>query len=114
VELRKNNGAAQTPPPSLFIKSGYEHVRVEMENILYVESYGNYVQFVTNGQKILSRLTMSEAEVLLPASAFLRIHRSYIVAKSKVAKFEKRSIWIGQIELPIGPGYCGKIEKLIK
>ncbi|MBO9198694.1 MULTISPECIES: LytR/AlgR family response regulator transcription factor [Niastella] len=100
--------------PAVFIKSGYEQVRVELEEVLYAESCGNYVQFVTTGQKIASRLTMGEAEALLPASHFIRIHRSYIVALKHITKIDRRAAWIGKGELPIGPAYLSEIDKKIK
>jgi DNA-binding LytR/AlgR family response regulator len=113
-ELRKNSSISSPVSESVFIKSGYEQIRVELDDILYVESSGNYMQFVLKNQKIVSRLTMSEAEALLPASAFIRIHRSYIVAKKKISKIEKNSIWIMQTELPAGGAYINEIEKLLK
>jgi DNA-binding LytR/AlgR family response regulator len=111
----KNSNHINPPAvSSVFIKSGYEQIRVEPDDILYVESSGNYVQFVLKDQKIISRLTMSEAEALLPGSAFIRIHRSYIVAKKKISKIDKNSIWIMQTELPAGGAYINEIEKLLK
>ena len=111
----KNSNHINPPAiTSVFIKSGYEQIRVELDDILYAESNGNYVQFVLANQKIVSRLTMSEAEALLPASAFIRIHRSYIVAKKQISKIEKNSVWIKQTELPAGAGYANEIEKLVK
>lgn len=112
-ELRKSKQHGSTPSLSVFLKSGYDQIKVDLDKILYAESYGNYVQFVLEEQKILSRLTMVEAEALLPADTFFRIHRSFIVAKNKVNKIEKRSIWIGVKEIPIGPGYSHILEKLI-
>jgi DNA-binding LytR/AlgR family response regulator len=113
-ELKKNIGAGGPAVPPLFIKSGYEQIRVEPGDILYVESSGNYVQFVLEDRKILSRLTMAEAEALLPAAAFVRIHRSYIIAKQHVSKLDKNNVWIGKTELPVGPGYTHELEKLVK
>lgn len=100
--------------PAVFIKSGYERVRVELEDVLYAESSGNYVQFVLQDKKIASRLTMAEAEALLPASHFIRIHRSYIVAIKHITKMDRKSAWIKQEELPIGPFYLPEIDKKIK
>ena len=81
----------QAPPvlPAIFIKSGYEHLRLELNDLLWVESSDNYIRFVGEHQKIASRLTMAEAEALLSSTAFLRIHRSYIVSKKKISKIEK-------------------------
>ena len=112
-ELKKNTGLAPAVTP-LFIKSGYEQIRVEPGDILYVESNGNYVQFVLEDQKILSRLTMTEAEALLPPAAFVRIHRSYIVGKKHVSRIDKSNVWVRKTELPVGPGYAHELEKLVK
>jgi len=100
-------------PDHIFIKSGYGQIRIDLGDILYVQSTGNYMQFVLPDEKILSRLTMSEVEELLPAGSFVRIHRSYLVARSKVSRIEKGSVWIKDKELPIGAGYAHEIEKIV-
>jgi len=105
---------SQTSLPVVFIKSGYEQIKVELENVLYAESSGNYVQFVTYDQKVASRLTMGEAEALLPASQFIRIHRSYIVSLKHLNKIDRKTAWIGNAELPIGPAYLSDLDKKIK
>src|SRR5207247_2453242 len=99
-------------PAAVFIKSGYGQVRVELNDILYAESSGNYMQFVLADKKITSRLTMSEAEALLPAASFMRIHRSYIVSKKHITKIEKNNVWIQQTELPVGASYANEVAKI--
>lgn len=111
-QLKNRIGNFSSEPESVFIKSGYEQIRIRFDEILYVESNGNYMQFVLTGQKILSRLTMSEVEELLPAGAFIRIHRSYIVSKKQISKMDKNSVYINQTELPVGAAYLNEIEKL--
>jgi DNA-binding LytR/AlgR family response regulator len=111
-ELRHNSNTAV--PAAVFIKSGYGQVRVELNDILYAESNGNYMQFVMADKKITSRLTMSEAEALLPAASFMRIHRSYIVSKKHITKIEKNSVWIQQTELPVGASYMNDIAKITR
>ena len=112
VELRKNQGVP-APAQSVFIKSGYEQLQVDLADILYAESVGNYVQFVLAGSSIVSRLTMTEAEELLPARAFVRVHRSYIVSPRHISKMDKRTVWIGKKELPVGAAYSSGLETLI-
>jgi DNA-binding LytR/AlgR family response regulator len=112
-QLKSSNGNL-SGAGSVFIKSGYEQIRIQLDEILYVESSGNYMQFVLVGQKIVSRLTMGEVEELLPASAFIRIHRSYIVSKRHISKMDKNSVYIKQTELPVGAAYVNEVEKLAK
>ena len=113
-ELKKNNSHANCQPHhSIFIKSGYEQIRVALNDILYAESNGNYMQFVLADKKILSRLTMNETEALLPSKDFIRIHRSYIVAKKHITKMDKASVWINATELPVGANYVNEIAKIV-
>ena len=99
---------------SIFIKSGYGQVQVALSEIQYIESSGNYVQLVLADKKILSRLTMNEAEVLLPKGSFVRIHRSYVVAKKRITKVEKNIVWVGNTTLPVGTNYAAEVEKLFQ
>lgn len=111
--LRLRQPSPNDKSTSVFIKSGYERVRVGLADILYAEGAGNYVVFVTANKKIASRLTMAEAEALLSYMEFVRIHRSYIVARSQIKKINKRSVWVSSAELPIGPAYTNRLLDLI-
>ena len=113
-ELKRNKNNDDAGLSHVFIKSGYEQVRVELDNIRYAEANGNYVVFVLENQKIASRLTMSEAEALLPVKYFVRVHRSYIVSKKHIQKVDKKTIWVQQTEIPIGPAYIAEIEKITR
>jgi len=113
-QLKNNKTNFSSEPEFIFVKSGYEQIRIQLDEILYVESNGNYMQFVLTGQKITSRLTMSEVEELLPTGGFIRIHRSYIVRKNQITKIEKNAVWIKQIQLPVGVAYVSEIEKILK
>lgn len=106
----KNNDASSS---SVFIKSGYEQLRVELNDILYAESNGNYIDFVLADKKITSRLTMSEAEALLPASLFVRIHRSYVVAKKYITRIEKNNVWVNKTALPVGANYANEVMRIV-
>ena len=113
-ELKRNKNNDDAGLLHVFIKSGYEQVRVELNNIRYAEANGNYVVFVLENQRIASRLTMSEAEALLPVKYFVRVHRSYIVSKKHIQKVDKKTIWVQQTEIPIGPAYIAEIEKITR
>lgn len=90
----------------LYIKTGYEQVKVMYEDILYLEASGNYVTFVLKDKKILSRSTFVEVVNLLPAKKFVRVHRSYIVALNKIDKVERHQVTIGELKVPISEAYA--------
>lgn len=105
--------AAQKSSAAIFIKSGYELIRLALEELRYVESTGNYVQFVLSSGLVRSRLTMAEAEALLPAPAFLRVHRSFLISSSKISKLDKRNVWLEGKPIPVGSMYRLALENLI-
>jgi len=113
-ELKKNKNNDASGLSHVYIKSGYDQVRVELDSILYAEASGNYVVFMLEQQRIASRLTMNEAEALLPGKYFVRVHRSYIVSKKHIQKIDKKAIRVQQTEIPIGPAYMAEVEKIIR
>jgi DNA-binding LytR/AlgR family response regulator len=97
----------------IFIKTGFEQVRVALDDILYIQSAGNYVSFILKEGKLLSRLTMAETEALLPASGFIRIHRSYIVSRRQITRLEKGKVFCDQFSIPVGSAYVNLIDKIM-
>jgi two-component system, LytTR family, response regulator len=89
----------------LYIKTGYEQVKVFYDDILYLEAAGNYVTFGLADKKILSRSTLNEVINLLPADKFIRAHRSYLVAKNKIDKVERHQVTVNHIRIPVSEAY---------
>ncbi len=108
-ELR-NKSFSKKDPSIIFIKSGYDLVRVDLKELLYVEGTGNYVKLVLTDRNILTRLTMKEALELLPTNDFIRVHRSYIIAKKRIFKYNKTDVWINKTQIPIGDAYRENLE----
>lgn len=92
----------------LFIKTGYEQVKVFLKDILYLAANGNYITFQLVEEKILSRMTFSEAEALLTKD-FVRVHRSFIVNKEKITKIERHQLTLGRSLVPIGSNYADNL-----
>jgi DNA-binding LytR/AlgR family response regulator len=106
-ELLQLRTPAPVPPVSdyLFLKTGYEQVKVRYDEIYYLEAAGNYVTFVLTTQRLLARLTIQEALALLPQDRFTRVHRSFIVANDKIDKVERHQLGIGGANVPVGASY---------
>ncbi len=97
----------------IFIKSGYEQLRVNTSDILYVESAGNYMSFILKNRKIISRLSMQEALAILPKKKFIRIHRSFIISLDKIIMVSRHSVLMNNnITLPIGMKYECDLENI--
>lgn len=97
----------------LYVKTGYEQIKVLFEDVLYLEATGNYVSFVLKDTTILSRTTFNEAVNQLPGDKFTRIHRSYLIAVNKVDKVEKHQVTIGKVKIPVGEAYSQNLSTII-
>jgi two-component system LytT family response regulator len=104
-ELNNFRNAKEDKKDYLFLKTGYEQVKVMFDDICYLEATGNYVNFELKDKQLLSRMTISEVENLLPAEQFIRIHRSFIAAVNKVEKIERHQLVVNGAVLPVGSSY---------
>ncbi|RLJ30728.1 DNA-binding LytR/AlgR family response regulator [Chryseobacterium sp. 7] len=98
-----NNNDRLAPSQSLIIKMQGSLVRINLDEIDYIQSYGNYVKlFINNGKMLLCQITTNEIEKKVIDSQFLRVHKSYIVSLSKVEKISGGRLYINSNEIPIG------------
>ncbi|MFI3263262.1 MAG: LytTR family DNA-binding domain-containing protein [Rikenellaceae bacterium] len=100
---------------SIYVKSNYKLLRIELDKLLYVEGLKDYVKFVVEGEPkpILSLMNIKRAEELLPMNDFLRVHRSFIVRKDKIAVIERNRILFGNDAIPIGDSYKAKLQEYL-
>lgn len=91
--------------PDLYFTVHKKKARVSVGSILYIESQRESVKIVTSDRTILTRMPISEVEKLLPESLFIRIHRSFIVAKSRIDFIDANDVEIAGKEVPIGRSY---------
>ncbi|WP_295767550.1 LytTR family DNA-binding domain-containing protein [uncultured Mucilaginibacter sp.] len=112
-DLLQSRKAEKIPASSIFVKSGYETVRINFDDILFLEAAGNYATFILNDDKrITSRLTITEATELLPAGMFARVHRSYIVNTNRIDRMERHQLHIGTHKVPVGNYPLPTLDKL--
>jgi DNA-binding LytR/AlgR family response regulator len=89
----------------LFIKTDGRIYKILHSDLLFAEANGNYTKIVTTQGTILPGMTFSSFEELLPKSIFLRVHRSFIINKSKISHIEGNRVFIDKNEIPIGSNY---------
>ena len=104
----------ETARKFIFIKSGYDQHKINFDEILFVESSGNYMEFITKDKKVLSRLTLKETLELLPANRFFRVHKSYIVAIEQVEKIVNSRIVVADYEIPISQSFKEEFFKVLE
>ena len=104
----------QTSANSIFVKSEKKIHQVKLDEVLYFESYGSYVKIHLPGETILTLERLSNFEKKLPASLFIRVHKSYIVPVHQIKLIEGNRITIGDVKIPIGQVYKMNVNKLIE
>lgn len=102
-----------TPIDFLLINADHKVYRLYLKDILYIQSMKEYVVYFTSQEKIMALGSLKGLEEKLPASDFIRIHKSYIVAKSKVKSLVGNQLDIGKITLPIGGSYRDKVINVL-
>ena len=96
-----------------FVKGENEYHQVNTETILYVEAKANYSALFVEGKELLVHEKISDLEELLPASAFLRVHRSFIVAVDKISTIQGSTITLGKHKIPIGQTYLKMVREKV-
>lgn len=103
----KNRPDTNTTMSSIFVHSEYSLVRIQLEDICYVEGLKDYVKIflLSQAKPILTRQNLKSMEEKLGNKEFIRIHKSYIVALDKVESFRKNMVQVGGIEIPLSDSY---------
>lgn len=112
-ELHKFRNASETSD-HLYVKTGYEQLKVFYDDILYLEAAGNYVTFVLKDRNLLSRSTFAEIVNTLPPQKFVRVHRSYIVAINKIDKVERQQVTLQKAVVPVSDAYSQNLADALK
>ena len=107
------NTEAELNPISFFLKGDKKHHQIHFEDLLFIEAYGHYTKVYLKNDMIVSNQKISDFDNLLPKSNFIRIHKSFIVAKNKIKHIEGNRIIINEHKIPIGQTYKGNINKLL-
>lgn len=92
---------------SIFVKTEYKLVRIELSKILYIEGLKDYVKIYTETEDrpILSLISLKAMEAMLPENRFIRVHRSFIVQPQKIKVIERNRIVFGKVYIPISDTY---------
>lgn len=97
----------------IFIKSEHKILKINLEDISYIESLKDYVKIYCGQKPVLSLMSLKTLETALPATKFIRIHRSFIVAVEKISFICRSKVYIGDVGLPVSSTYKDNISGLI-
>lgn len=96
---------------AIFIKSDGKLVRLNNEDILYIESMGDYVKFVTLDKKYITHNTIKALEEKVNKEYFMKVHRSYIINITKIDDIRENDLFIRGTEIPISKAHKSEVLK---
>ena len=94
----------------IYVKSEKKNVKILLKDILIIESLKDYIKIHTPEKTIITQVPISNIEQRLPDN-FLRVHRSFIVAKDKITAYTQHDLEIGKLQIPIGRNYKMIVQK---
>lgn len=121
LAMAKSDASAETSlsdtastPDVIFLKSGYEHIKIEVSDIRFIQSDTDYTEVFTSEKKYLSQEPLRYWEEQLNPNKFVRVHKSYILNISKIQKIVGNQVRLDEITtLPIGRAYKKQFMKNI-
>ncbi|HEY0680505.1 MAG TPA: LytTR family DNA-binding domain-containing protein [Chitinophagaceae bacterium] len=116
IDKLKQPGVQAVPEASrfIFLKADKKVFRVDTAEILYCEAVDDYVKVFTTQEQYFVHYTLKKLLEELPSGNFLRVHKSYIIAKDKIRFFEGNYVKVGDKDIPIGASYRDEIYARLK
>lgn len=103
--VRNGEEASRKTRESIFVKSDYKLIQIELRNILYIEGVKDYIKIQTEEGPTLTLMSMKTIEEHLPPDRFIRVHRSFIVNIDKIRTIERNRIVFGKTYIPISDSH---------
>ncbi|HWB93299.1 MAG TPA: LytTR family DNA-binding domain-containing protein [Puia sp.] len=113
-QAEKTPAAAE--PQDFFVNVEYALVKIVVTDILYIEGVKDYIKIYLAGavRPVLTRMTLKAMEERLPPPAFIRIHKSFLVAVSKITTIKRDLVCIGNTEIPVSGSYKSNLNQILK
>lgn len=89
----------------ILVKTGYNTIRINLDDILFCEGLKDYIKIHIAGKTIVTQNSLKKFEEILPEDRFVRIHKSFIIPLSKIDSIQNNRVIIGKSLIPIGDTY---------
>ena len=114
LRTQQKSAGITVMPGYFFVNVDYSLVKITVSDIIYIEGLKDYIRIhlKSTQRPIVTRMPMKTIEEQLPASGFIRIHKSYIVSVSFITAIRKSSVFIDTLELPVSDSYRDAVSIL--
>ena len=99
---------------AIYVKSDYQNIRIATRDIQYIEGFDDYIRIhVDTGKSIYTLMSLKSMLEKLPASEFIRVHRSYIIPVKRIKRIHNQQVQLGDKEIPIGKSYVDAVRTFL-
>lgn len=109
------NTSTKDTPDFMFVNVEYNHVKIDFDDIIYIEGLKDYIRIYlhSTSKPVITRMSLKAAEEKLPATRFVRTHRSYIVAVKHITTITRDTVLAGRAEIPLSEFYKENINAIL-
>ena len=97
----------------IFVRADYQIVKINLDDIQFIEGMDDYVKIFTGGKMVVTNIPMKDIYRRLPASRFVRVHRSFIVPLNHIETVRNKRVKIGDKYIPVGDSYADSFYKIL-
>ncbi|MCB0741974.1 MAG: response regulator transcription factor [Chitinophagaceae bacterium] len=114
ISTKDENIENVTTNDFIFVRADNKFIKVNFNDILFIEGLRNYISIYTaENKRIVTLQNMKTLEEVLPASQFIRVQKSYIVNLQKIETIERQRIYMGEHVIPIGESFSSRFFSII-
>lgn len=114
VDALQNSPGKISDHDFLLVRANRKQIKISVRDIVLIEGLKDYVKIRLVQEDILTKMTLTDFYQQLHPDQFIRVHKSYIVAKAKITAFSTSDIELGKIEIPIGRTYKDEFVKFMQ
>lgn len=100
-------------PKFIFVKSGVQKIKLFFTDVTYIQGLKDYAIIHAETGRIVTKGSIKSMQQLFPEPQFIRVHKSFVVAREKIIRIVKSRIVIGEHQVPIGRNYKAQMERAI-
>ncbi len=104
--------APEKPVGSVFVKSGVNRIRLNFDEVTFIQGLKDYAIIHTAAQKIIIKGSIKAMEQIFPAPHFIRVHKSFIVAVHQIKRMERGRLLLDGNAIPVGRSYKEQVERV--
>lgn len=116
LALKDQNTNLETTSESLgsvFVKSGVQRIKLNFDEVTHIQGLKDYAIIYTNTGKVVLKGSVKSMHDIFPPSRFVRVHKSFIVAVSRVSRIERNRLVVNQHQIPVGRIYKEEVEQML-